>query len=158
VSSEAAPLTSIFAGVGASAQAPGRAPSISSSVTEGQPASFRTLTEFAKANQSKLQEVLTHDRQIVFEIHDVFKAYYSTSVQHYTDMVCKNSLNEAFMNETMDIFSDKFLDQLPDSLVSKIAAESVADRKARRELNEDIERLEEAISQSEAILNEPNSV
>jgi len=48
------------------------------------------------------------------------------------------------------------LDRLPDSEISKIAAESVADRKARRGLKEDIERLEEVILQSKAILSEPN--
>lgn len=116
---------------------------------------FRTLVEFAKNNKDKLKEVLTNDRQIVYEIHDILKAYYATSVQHYTDMVCKNKLDQAFMEDTMNVFSKEFLDKLPDTEISRIAAENPADRKTRRELQEDIERLEMAISQSEAILSEP---
>ncbi|RDW83036.1 hypothetical protein BP5796_04527 [Coleophoma crateriformis] len=119
------------------------------------PTNFRTLADFAKENKAKLKEVLTHDRQIVYEIHDILKVYYTTSVQHYIDVVCKNGLNPAFSEETMSIFSKELLDELPDAEISRIAAESPADRKTRRELKEDIERLELAISQSETILREP---
>ena len=41
---------------------------------------FRTLSQFAKDNRVKLQEVLTHERQLVYEIHDILKAYYKISV------------------------------------------------------------------------------
>ncbi len=47
------------------------------------------------------------------------------------------------------------MDSLSGTEVARISAESAADRKARRELKEDIERLEMAIKESEAILREP---
>lgn len=115
---------------------------------------FRTLTEFVKNNQAKLTEVLTHERQLVYEIHDILKAYYAISVQHYTDMVCKNELNDTFAEDTMNLFSKEFIDQLSEATISEIAAESPADRKKRRELKEEIERLETAISESEKILKQ----
>ncbi|PVH75991.1 hypothetical protein DL98DRAFT_642610 [Cadophora sp. DSE1049] len=116
--------------------------------------SFQSLTTFAKINKDKLKEVLTDDRQIVYEIHDILKAYYGTSVQHYTDAVCKNGLTPKFIREVMEVFSTEWVDSLNDEEVKKICAESVADRKTRRELGEDIERLERAIKESEMILNE----
>lgn len=122
--------------------------------TPSQPA-LGSLLAFATANKDKLKDVLTDDRQIVYEIHDILKAYYSTSVQHYTDSVCKDGLKDSFVKEVMDLFSNKFVDSLSDEEVSSIAAESVSDRKARRELKEDIQNLERAISESEAILREP---
>jgi SAM-dependent MidA family methyltransferase len=122
--------------------------------TPSQPA-LGSLLAFATANKDKLKDVLTDDRQIVYEIHDILKAYYSTSVQHYTDSVCKDGLKDSFVKEVMDLFSNEFVDSLSDEEVSSIAAESVPDRKARRELKEDIQNLERAISESEAILREP---
>jgi hypothetical protein len=64
-------------------------------------------------------------------------------------------LNQDFIEQTMSLFSNEFVDSLTDADVASISAESVADRKTRRELKEDIERLEKAISESEAILREP---
>jgi hypothetical protein len=122
--------------------------------TPSQP-TFGSLLAFVTANKDRLKDVLTDDRQIVYEIHDILKAYYSTSVQHYTDSVCKDGLKDSFVKEVMDLFSNKFVDSLSDEEVSRIAAESVPDRKARRELKEDIQNLERAISESEAILREP---
>ena len=117
--------------------------------------SFKSLITFAQVNKDRLKEVLTDERQIVYEIHDILKAYYSISVQHYTDAVCKNGLTPKFIREVMDVFSTEWVDSLTDEEVKKICAESVADRKTRRELGEDIERLERAIKESEMILNEP---
>lgn len=116
--------------------------------------SFTTIASFAKNNWWRLQEVLTDDRQIVYEIHDILKAYYGTSVQHYTDTVCKNGLKKSFVSEVMEVVSEGFVDALSDAEVGRIAAESVQDRKSRRELNEDIERLECAIKESERIMDE----
>jgi hypothetical protein len=115
---------------------------------------FRSFAEFAKNNQAKLTEVLTHERQLVYDIHDILKAYYKISMQHYTDMVCKNELNPTFAVDIMNIFSKNFIDRLSDTDISEIAAEGPADRKKRRELKEDIEKLEMAISESEKILNQ----
>mgnify|MGYP003633891340 CR=1 FL=1 len=117
--------------------------------------SFKSLITFAQVNKDRLKEVLTDERQIVYEIHDILKAYYSISVQHYTDAVCKNGLTPKFIREVMDVFSTEWVDSLTDEEVKNICAESVADRKTRRELGEDIERLERAIKESEMILNEP---
>jgi hypothetical protein len=117
-------------------------------------ATFNTLVEFAKNNQAKLTEVLTHERQLVYEIHDILKAYYNTSVQHYTDVVCKSELNGSFTKDVMNLFSKEFIDRLSETQIGEIAAESPADRKKRRELKEDIEKLEMAISESEMILQE----
>jgi hypothetical protein len=122
---------------------------------EASTANFKTFHNFAKDNKAKLKEVLTDDSQIIYEIHDILKAYYATSVQHYTDTVCKNGLGQAFVKETLNLFSNEFVDSLPDEEISRLSAESPADRKTRRELKEDIERLETAISVSEAILKEP---
>lgn len=117
--------------------------------------SFQSLITFAQLNKDRLKDVLTDERQIVYEIHDILKAYYGTSLQHYTDAVCKNGLTPKFIREVMDVFSTEWVDSLSDEEVKKICAESVADRKTRRELGEDIERLERAIKESEMILNEP---
>jgi hypothetical protein len=130
-------------------------PSTNEPKPESQPKTFKSLVDFTRDNQSKLQEVLTHDRQLVYEIHDILKAYYSTSVQHFADSVCKNGLNQLFIEETLNVFSNKFVDSLPDSEVERISAESPQDRRKRRTLKEDIEKLELAISESEAILREP---
>ena len=59
------------------------------------------------------------------------------------------------MGNCCDVFSTEWVDSLTDEEVKNICAESVADRKTRRELGEDIERLERAIKESEMILNEP---
>ena len=72
-------------------------------------------------------------------------------------MVCKSELNDAFTKDTMNLFSTKLIDRLSESEIKEIAAESPSDRKKRRELKEDIEKLEMAISESEAILREPFS-
>lgn len=127
---------------------------IAASKPEATTITFRTLAEFAKDNKAKLAEVLTDDRQLVYEIHDILKAYYSISVQNYTDMVCKNELNDTFIKDTMNLFSKEFIGRLSESEISSIAAESPADRKKRRELKEDIEKLEMAISESEKILKQ----
>jgi hypothetical protein len=116
---------------------------------------FSTLISFMKDNKYKIKDVLTDDRQIVYEIHDILHAYYKTSLQHYTDSICKDGLNKGFVEQVMDVFSDAFVETRPDREVKEIAAESAADRKTRRELMEDIERLEKAIAESEAILKEP---
>jgi hypothetical protein len=121
--------------------------------TTSQP-TFGSLLTFVTANKDQLKDVLTDDRQIIYEIHDILKAYYSTSVQHYTDSVCKDGLTDSFVRDVMDLFSNKFVDSLPDEEVSRICAENAADRKVRRELKEDIQNLERAISESEAILRE----
>jgi hypothetical protein len=117
--------------------------------------SYKGLSTFAKQNKDRLKTLLTNDRQIVYEIHDILKTYYLTSIQHFTDTVCKMGLNQDFIEQTMSLFSNEFVDSLTDADVASISAESVADRKTRRELKEDIERLEKAISESEAILREP---
>jgi hypothetical protein len=122
--------------------------------TPSQP-TFGSLLAFVTANKDRLKDVLTDDRQIVYEIHDILKAYYSTSVQHYTDSVCKDGLKDSFVKEVMDLFSNNFVDSLSDEEVSEISAESVPDRKVRRELKEDIQNLERAISESETIMREP---
>jgi hypothetical protein len=127
----------------------------SATKVEASMAIFETFHSFAEANKDKLKMVLTDDCQVIYEIHDILKAYYATAVQHYTDTVCKNGLGQAFIKETLNLFSNDFLDSLPDEEISRISAESPADRKKRRELKEDIERLETAISVSEAILKEP---
>jgi hypothetical protein len=142
---------SLFSGSIASYNAP---KSASTLFTAPHP-SYNGLSTFAKQNKDRLKSLLTDDRQIVYEIHDTLKAYYSTSVQHFTDTVCKMGLNQDFIEQTMNLFSNEFVDSLTDAEVASISAESVADRKTRRELNEDIERLEKAISESEAILREP---
>jgi hypothetical protein len=116
---------------------------------------FGSLLTFVTANKDQLKDVLTDDRQVVYEIHDILKAYYSTSVQHYTDSVCKDGLKDSFVTDVMDLFSNKFVDSLSDAEVSSIAEESIPDRKVRRELKEDIQNLERAISESEAIMREP---
>jgi hypothetical protein len=136
-------------------QSPLPTASTDDSKPESQPKTFKSLVDFTRDNQSKLQEVLTHDRQLVYEIHDILKAYYSTSVQHFADSVCKNGLNQLFIEETLNVFSNNFVDSLPDSEVDRISAESAQDRRKRRTLKEDIEKLELAISESEAILREP---
>ena len=120
----------------------------------GPQVNFGTLLQFMRINRNKIMEVLTDDRQIVFEIHDILNAYYKTSVQHYTDSVCKDGLKQSFVEEMMDVFSINFVVSLSDEEVTRISAESAADRKARRELKEDIEKLETAIATSEAILKE----
>jgi len=151
------PTTSLFSEANSTTSQPttGLFSQQSSSKDSDSPKTFKSLVDFTKDNQSKLQEVITHDRQLVYEIHDILKAYYSTSVQHYADSVCKNGLNQLFIEETLDVFSDKLVDSLPDSEVERISAESPQDRRRRRTLKDDIEKLELAISESEAILREP---
>ncbi|KAH6674795.1 P-loop containing nucleoside triphosphate hydrolase protein [Halenospora varia] len=122
--------------------------------TEKPAQGFKSVLEFAKDNQARLQEVLTHDRQLVYEIHDILKAYYTLSVHHYADAVCKNGLNQKFIEETMDVFSNDFVDGLSDMEVARISAESPDDRKLRKNLQEDILKLETAIKDSEEILKE----
>lgn len=129
--------------------------SLPDSKPEATQMTFKTLTEFAKTNRSKLNGVLADDRQLMYEIHDTLKVYYAISVQNYTDMVCKNRLDGAFTNCIMNLFSKEFVDRLSDSEIFGIAAESPADRKRRRELKEDVEKLEVAISEPEAILSQP---
>jgi Dynamin central region len=114
----------------------------------------KPLTSFLASNQSALREVLTHDRQVVYEIHDVLKAYYRTSVQHYADSVCKNGLNQLFIEETMNVFSNEFVDALPDKEVERIAAESMEDRRRRRKLRSEVEALEGLVAESEALLRQ----
>jgi hypothetical protein len=133
----------------------GNAPKATSTLFTSSHPSYKGLSTFAKENKEQLKNLLTDDRQIIYEIHDILKAYYSTSVQHFTDTVCKMGLNQRFVEETMNLFSKDFIDSLMDAEVASLSAESVPDRKTRRELNEDIERLEKAISESEAILKEP---
>jgi hypothetical protein len=55
----------------------------------------------------------------------------------------------------VNLFLNQFVDRLPESEITAIVAECPADRKRWRELKEDIEKLEMAISESEAILNKP---
>jgi hypothetical protein len=145
------PGTSIFGGLSTATSA--ATPSFGLFGTAN--SSYRGLSKFAKHNKDRLKILLTDERQIVYEIHDILKAYYATSVQHFTDTLCKVGLNQTFVEETMNLFSYHFVDSLTDTEVASISAESVADRKTRRELNEDIERLEKAISESEAILRDP---
>ena len=128
--------------------------SSSSAASEATPRPPKPLTDFAKTNQSAFRDIITHERQIVYELHDILKAYYSTSVQHYVNSVCKNGLNQLFIEETMDVFSDSFVDALPDREVERIAAESVEDRRRRRKLRDEISGLEGVIAESEAILRE----
>jgi hypothetical protein len=139
-------------GTGFGAKTPGLFDNVNTTPSQS---TFGSLLAFVTANKDRLKDVLTDDRQIIYEIHDILKAYYSTSVQHYTDSVCKDGLKDSFVKDVMDLFSNKFVDSLSDEEVSKISAESVTDRKKRRELKEDIQNLERAISESEAILREP---
>lgn len=114
----------------------------------------KPITDFIKANKTAFRDVLTHDRQLVYEIHDILKAYYNTSVQHYADSVCKNGLNQRFAEETLDVFSDSFVDALPDREVERIAAESIEDRRRRRKLKDEMGELEGVVAESDAILRE----
>jgi hypothetical protein len=64
-------------------------------------------------------------------------------------------LNQQFVEDAMNIFSDEIVDSLSDDEVKKIAAESPAERKNRRRLREEILRLEKVIKESDAILARP---
>jgi hypothetical protein len=131
------------------------APKSASSHLTTSHASHRPVSTFAKDNKDRLEKLLTDDRQVVYEIHDILKAYYSFSVQHYTDTVCKFGVKQSFIEDTMNLFSDQFIDSLSDAEVASISAESIPDRKTRRTLTRHIERLEKVILESEAILREP---
>jgi hypothetical protein len=131
------------------------APKSASSHLTTSHASHRPVSTFAKDNKDRLGKLLTDDRQVVYEIHDILKADYSFSVQHFTDTVCKVGVKQSFIEDTMNLFSDQFVDSLSDAEVASISAERIPDRKARRTLTRHIERLEAVILDSEAILREP---
>jgi hypothetical protein len=131
------------------------APKSASSHLATSHASHRPVSTFAKDNKDRLGNLLTDDRQVVYEIHDILKAYYSFSVQHFIDTVCKVGVKQSFIEDAMNLFSDQFVDSLSDAEVASLSAESITDRKARRVLTRHIERLEKAILESEALLREP---
>ena len=86
--------------------------------------STTSLASLAKQKLSGLEEALSDDRRVVYEIHDILKAYYSISVQHYADAVCKTALNKKFIREVMDVFCDEWVDALSDIQVWKIVADT----------------------------------
>lgn len=95
------------------------------------PVQTSSLASLAKRNLSGLQEALSDDRRIVYEIHDILKAYYSISVQHYADAVCKTALNKKFIREVMDVFCDDWIDGLSDIEVWKIVADTDREKVSR---------------------------
>ena len=130
------------------------APKSASSHLTTSHASHRPVSTFAKDNKDRLWKLFTDDRQVVYEIHDILKAYYSFSVQHFTDTGCKVGIKQSFIEDIMNLFSNQFVDSLSDVEVASISAERIPDRKARRTLTRHIESLEAVILDSEAILRE----
>ncbi|KAH6705436.1 hypothetical protein BKA61DRAFT_617598 [Leptodontidium sp. MPI-SDFR-AT-0119] len=115
------------------------------------PSSLATL---AKENLTNLKETLSDDRQIVYQIHDILKAYYNISLQSYADAVCKTGLSRKFVREVMDVFCEEWVDGLSDELVREVGMESMKEKRVRRELKEEVEKLEDVIGEVEKILEE----
>lgn len=113
----------------------------------------RTLTDLIRINRDQVGGILSSEKQLVFEIHDILKAYYNISLQHYVDVVCKNEINHKFVSEMMDVFSNEFIGGLSGAAVSKIFAGSEGQQKTRA-LVAEIKSLEEVIAKSEACLKE----
>ncbi|EKD17395.1 uncharacterized protein L3040_008434 [Drepanopeziza brunnea f. sp. 'multigermtubi'] len=111
-----------------------------------------SLAKLAKIKKESLKAILTDDRQVVYEIHDILKAYYAISSKHYIDAICKTGLNKRFVRDMMDVFSDKLIDELSDAEVKKVASETVKAKQMRRNLNNEINRLELLIRDSEEML------
>ncbi|KAI9046802.1 hypothetical protein LZ554_008884 [Drepanopeziza brunnea f. sp. 'monogermtubi'] len=113
-----------------------------------------SLAKLAKKKKESLKGILTDDRQVVYEIHDILKAYYAISRKHYIDAICKTGLSKRFVRDMMDVFSDKLIDELSDAEVKKVASETVKAKQRRRNLNNEINRLELLIRDSEEMLRE----
>lgn len=116
--------------------------------------SFKTLNDFMKSNAELMMGVLTNERQIVYQIHDILKTYYNFTIGHYTESVCKNILHDSRIKNVMDAFSQDWVKSLSDKEVEAIAGESMAEREYRASLLEAVNKYKMAISQAEEIMNE----
>ncbi|PMD41752.1 hypothetical protein L207DRAFT_331461 [Hyaloscypha variabilis F] len=117
-------------------------PRISSTSTAG--------TEYIR----RAQEIITNDRQVIYQIHDTLNAYYNVSLRNYIASVFKTL--QPTLKEVIGCFSVR-VDWLPDEKISWLFEESDADAKARKCLEEDIQRLQLAVLEAEVIFSEPTS-
>ncbi|KAH7311825.1 hypothetical protein BKA65DRAFT_484432 [Rhexocercosporidium sp. MPI-PUGE-AT-0058] len=122
-------------------------PPITSTETSAPSTPTPSLAILAKQNFSAIKGILTDDHQVIYQIHDVLKAYYDISIKSYADAVCKTGLNEKFVREVMDVFCEGWIDGLNDEQVRDIALESINEKRVRRELKEEVERLEKIVNE-----------
>lgn len=112
----------------------------------------KTLADLTKINRDQVGEILSSEKQLVFEIHDILKAYYNISLQHFVDVVCKNEISHKFVADMMDVLSTEFVSGLSEAAVGKIFAGSEMRQQKIRALQAEIKSLEEVIAESEAYL------
>jgi Dynamin central region len=102
----------------------------------------------------RAQDFITNDRQVVYQIHDILKAYYNISLRNYIASIFKTLQSD--LSEVVGSFSE-FVDSLSDEKISRLFEESDVDKRARKSLEEDIQRLQLAVLEAEVILTEPTS-
>jgi hypothetical protein len=103
----------------------------------------------------RAQDIITSDRQVVYQIHDILKAYYNISLRNYISSIFKTL--EPDFREVIGTFSD-LVGTLSDEEVRKLFEESDVDKRSRKALEEDVQRLQLAILEAEVILTEPTSI
>ncbi|KAE9378335.1 hypothetical protein N431DRAFT_176199 [Stipitochalara longipes BDJ] len=102
----------------------------------------------------RAQDIITDDCQVVYQIHDILKAYYNISLRNYVDSVFKAL--QPSLSEVIESFST-LVNSLSVEQISQLFEESEVDAKARKSLEEDIQRLKLAVLEAEVILSEPTS-
>ncbi len=104
-------------------------------------------------NFAEAKEIITHDREIVYQIHDILKACYTSSLQSYTQDIC-DTLNKSTIREMLEGSSRVVVEDLSDEDVKGMFQETEMNRRARKGLEEDIMRLELALLEGEAVVQE----
>jgi hypothetical protein len=98
----------------------------------------------------RAQDIITNDRQVVYQIHDILKAYYNIALRNYIASVFKTL--QSNLSEVAGWFSE-LVDSLSDEKISQLFEESDVDAKVRKSLEEDIQRLQSAVLEAEVILS-----
>ena len=104
--------------------------------------------------ERRAQDIITNDCQVIYQIHDILKAYYNVSLRNYVASVFKTL--QPNLSEVIGCFS-ALVDSLPDEKISWLFEESHVNAKARKSLEEDIQRLQLALLEAEVIFSEPSS-
>lgn len=65
------------------------------------------------------QEIITDERQAVYQIHDMLKAYYKFSLKRYTDSICR-SLRDDLGQEIVELMDGKLVDDLDEDVVRSL--------------------------------------
>ena len=118
-----------------------RAERISSFVTQGQ------------GKQSYLPDLETLARTVaeprwtIIELHDMLRTYYELAAQHVVDSISKQIIDPFITGDgsPLKFFNRKYVEEMTDENVEKIAAETPDVVLERKELEEKIQRLTEAL-------------